>query len=131
MHEYPLQQRWPKGCGFGPDETKAMDDLGIITTNDSFDHTDFEKKVAAELADSRAIIFTAPDHVILNQVTGEITVMDHTWAAIPTNHGHEYRSRASGQTAPLSPLPLANLYTQVRKVLMPNWKIHALWYKRK
>jgi hypothetical protein len=129
IDEYPIQNKWPNGCGFGQAETNYLSAEGLICDNSELTETELDTLASNELSQDRTVIFTIPDHVRKDPNTGQDIIMTHTWAAVPTSHDHEYRSRTFGQKAPLPPLKMGSQCAHLKKVLGSHWKIHALWYK--
>lgn len=125
--DYPLQNKWPNGCGFGPSESQLLRDKGLNPREASFLFPDFETHVASRAAKGLGTIFTVPDHYEFDPIAQKWGLMLHTWAVIPQAKGYTYGSRGPGIPAPLPQLQLKPLYDFLRASTMPDWKIHTYW----
>lgn len=131
LEAFPLQTKWPSGCGFGAEEKQVMEAYGIVAHDDAFELSEFEKKLSEEFAASRIAIFTVPDHLRIDWIAKTASWVFHTWAAVPAASSYVCLSRAYDQPSPLPPLPLSQIYAVLRASHMPDWRIHTLWYEKK
>jgi hypothetical protein len=129
LSEYPIQTAHPSDLGFGQEAADLLGPHDIASREEHYELSEFEAKMADEVAAARSPIFSVPDHLVVDYQNRTARIVFHVWTPAMVHDSLQYLSRGFGRQDILSPLPVGAVFDAVRKQLVPDYRIHCLLYE--